>query len=70
MQAAETGNRPAPVVFSASTHAGEDAPVIAAAQELVDWLTIIVPRHPDRGDAIASLAGGAAIQPSRNTGTV
>ena len=45
----------------ASTHAGEDAPVIAAAHELGgNWLTIIVPRHPDRGDAIASLAGGAS----------
>ena len=46
--------------LAASTHAGEDAPVIAAAQQLgQDWLTIIAPRHPDRGDAIASLAGGA-----------
>lgn len=46
--------------LAASTHAGEDAPVIAAAQQLGQgWLTIIAPRHPDRGDAIASLAGGA-----------
>ena len=46
--------------LAASTHAGEDAPVIAAAQHLgQDWLTIIAPRHPDRGDAIATLAGGA-----------
>ncbi|MDG2284744.1 MAG: 3-deoxy-D-manno-octulosonic acid transferase [Alphaproteobacteria bacterium] len=46
--------------FAASTHGGEDAPVINAHQQLrgehADLLTIIAPRHPDRGADIAALA--------------
>ncbi|MGB0681824.1 MAG: 3-deoxy-D-manno-octulosonic acid transferase [Magnetovibrionaceae bacterium] len=47
-----------PVWIAASTHPGEEA--LAArvhrrlARELPDLLTIIVPRHPNRGDAIAA----------------
>ncbi|BDG75271.1 3-deoxy-D-manno-octulosonic acid transferase [Roseomonas fluvialis] len=58
--AALVGDRPAWV--AASTHPGEEALVIAAHRRLVadhpDLLTIIVPRHPDRGAEVAALGGG------------
>lgn len=51
------------VWVAASTHAGEDEIVLAAHALLRrDWpdaLLIIAPRHPERGAAIAALAGGA-----------
>jgi 3-deoxy-D-manno-octulosonic-acid transferase len=48
-----------PVFLAASTHPGEDE-AIARAAELLQraipaLLTVIVPRHPERGEAIASL---------------
>jgi 3-deoxy-D-manno-octulosonic-acid transferase len=53
---------PEPLWLAASTHPGEEAIVIAAHQillaEFPDLLTIIVPRHPDRGPEIAALAAG------------
>lgn len=59
--AREIGGRP--VWTAASTHEGEDEIVLAAHEMLRtqfdDALLIIAPRHPDRGDAIARLAGGA-----------
>lgn len=49
--------------LAASTHAGEDEIVLAAhtllRQEFADALLVIAPRHPERGAAIAALAGGA-----------
>jgi 3-deoxy-D-manno-octulosonic-acid transferase len=43
-----------PVVVAASTHAGEEALIARATAGLgEDLLTIIVPRHPERGDEIA-----------------
>lgn len=49
-----------PVVLAASTHPGEDEIVLAAhrrmAPHLSNLLTIIAPRHPERGPAIAALA--------------
>ncbi len=49
-----------PVWLAASTHEGEDEIVLAAhmdvAQKHRQLLTIIVPRHPHRGEAIADLA--------------
>lgn len=57
----EIGARP--VWLAASTHAGEDEIVMAAHKTLrklePDALLILVPRHPERGEAIAALAGGA-----------
>jgi 3-deoxy-D-manno-octulosonic-acid transferase len=54
-----------PVVLGAQTHPGEDAPVIAAHRELAaDFpclLTVIAPRHPDRGAAIAAEAEAAGL---------
>ena len=44
------------IFLAASTHQDEDEAVILAAQELgAPWLTIIAPRHPERGDSIAAL---------------
>jgi 3-deoxy-D-manno-octulosonic-acid transferase len=58
---AEIGARP--VWLAASTHAGEDEIILAAHARLREHspsaLLIIVPRHPERGQDIAGLAGGA-----------
>jgi len=55
---AAIGDRP--VFLAASTRAGEEPIVLAAAAQLrarlPDLLTILVPRHPERGAAIAALA--------------
>lgn len=49
-----------PVFLAASTHPGEDEIVLAAhrlmAPHLANLLTIIAPRHPERGPAIGALA--------------
>lgn len=49
-----------PVFLAASTHPGEDEVVLAAHQALKtahpDLLTIIAPRHPERGASLAGLA--------------
>lgn len=55
-----------PVLLAASTHPGEDT-VIAAAHslmrnELPELLTIIVPRHPERGDGLAATLGGLGLK--------
>lgn len=48
-----------PVWVAASTHAGEDEPVLAAHRRLLathpDALLILVPRHPERFDSVAEL---------------
>lgn len=67
--AAEIGARP--VWLAASTHQGEDEIVLAAHETLRrdvrDALLIIAPRHPERGAAIAQLAGHAHLR-SRGEG--
>lgn len=64
---AELGGRP--LWLAASTHPGEDEIVLKAHEMLratdANALLIIVPRHPERGAAIAALAGGA---PRRSCG--
>lgn len=59
--AAEIGARP--VWLGASTHQGEDEIVLDAharlRQSFPDALLIVAPRHPERGEAVARLAGGA-----------
>jgi 3-deoxy-D-manno-octulosonic-acid transferase len=59
--AAEIGARP--VWLAASTHAGEEEIALDAHDRLrantPDALLILVPRHPERGDAVARLAGNA-----------
>src|SRR6185312_16212276 len=55
-----------PIWLAASTHPGEEALAFAAHRELVadhpGLLTIVAPRHPERGPAIA-----AAASPLRST---
>jgi 3-deoxy-D-manno-octulosonic-acid transferase len=55
-----------PVIAAASTHAGEEDIVIAAHKRLSrnfpDLLTLIAPRHPDRGPAIAEIATAAGLK--------
>ena len=54
-----------PLWLAASTHRGEDMAVLQAhqrvAQRAADVLTIIVPRHPERGGEIAALAREAGL---------
>jgi 3-deoxy-D-manno-octulosonic-acid transferase len=56
---AAIGNRP--VLLAASTHPGEDETILPAQdilrREFADLLTIIAPRHPERGTDIAMLCG-------------
>lgn len=58
-----------PALLAASTHEGEEAVVIAAHRALAarvpGLVTILAPRHPERGAEVARLAGGA---PRRSAG--
>ena len=60
-----------PVWIAASTHPGEDEPVLAAhlaiKPHLPNLLTIVVPRHPQRGDEIEALAQANAVAASRRS---
>jgi 3-deoxy-D-manno-octulosonic-acid transferase len=55
-----------PVFLAASTHPGEDETLLPAhdaiRQTHPDLLTIIVPRHPDRGAEVAMLCGTRAVR--------
>jgi 3-deoxy-D-manno-octulosonic-acid transferase len=54
-----------PVVVAASTHPGEEEQLVQAHRTLAGFfpslLTIIVPRHPDRGEAIAGLVAASGL---------
>lgn len=54
-----------PLWLAASTHRGEEEIILAAHRTLCekrpDLLTVIVPRHPERGDDIATLAIGQGL---------
>jgi 3-deoxy-D-manno-octulosonic-acid transferase len=54
-----------PAIAAASTHEGEEAAVIAAHQKLrakhPALLTVIAPRHPERGQGIAATAQAAGL---------
>jgi 3-deoxy-D-manno-octulosonic-acid transferase len=58
-----------PLWLAASTHAGEEEIVADAHCRLVadhpDLLTVIVPRHPSRGDAIAAMLAGQRLKVAR-----
>ncbi|MBN8532962.1 MAG: 3-deoxy-D-manno-octulosonic acid transferase [Rhizobiales bacterium] len=60
-----------PVLVAASTHPGEESQVIEAARaiapDIPDLLTILVPRHPQRGEEIASLLREIGIPPLRRS---
>lgn len=75
--AAEAGHlgamlRGRPVWLAASTHEGEDEIILAAHQRLAadhaGLLTIIAPRHPDRGAAIAGDAYRSRGEPPPGAG--
>lgn len=65
----EVGERP--VFVAASTHEGEESAVVSVHRRLrpdvPDLLTIIVPRHPERGDAIAAEVGLAGLVLARRS---
>ena len=58
-QALHQGLGGRPVLIAASTHQGEDEPLLAAFATLLqhrpDALLVLVPRHPQRFDAVAAL---------------
>ena len=54
------------VVVAASTHPGEEEILLAAHQKLASHfpglLTVIVPRHPQRGEAIARMVAASGLE--------
>ncbi|MBP7340470.1 3-deoxy-D-manno-octulosonic acid transferase [Niveispirillum sp.] len=66
---ARIGTRP--VWTFASTHAGEEAMAIAAQRELrrtrPDAMLLLVPRHPDRGQAVAEMLSVAGLSFARRS---
>jgi 3-deoxy-D-manno-octulosonic-acid transferase len=60
-----------PVLVAASTHRGEETAVIAAHAKIAGGgarlLTILAPRHPDRGDAVAAEIAAAGLSFSRRS---
>lgn len=64
-----------PVWLAASTHDGEDEAILTTHSNLAayfpDLLTLIVPRHPERGKSIAALAARYGLRSSlRSAGLV
>ena len=55
-----------PIMVAASTHPGEDEMLIEAHKTLAGFfpalLTVIVPRHPDRGNAIARMIAASGLK--------
>lgn len=60
-----------PVWIAASTHAGEEETVLAAHRALLrrhpDLCLLLVPRHPDRGGAVAARIAAAGLSCARRT---
>ena len=57
-----------PIILAASTHPGEEALIAAAVRSLPGHpLLIIAPRHPERGEAIASELSGGGFKVIRRT---
>ena len=60
-----------PVVVAASTHPGEEEILLEAHKALVGFfpslLTVIVPRHPDRGEAIARMVAASGLRAGRRS---
>ncbi len=65
----EWGGRP--VWIAGSTHEGEDEVVLSAHHQILerfpDALLILVPRHPERFDRVASLCGRERLQLARRS---
>jgi 3-deoxy-D-manno-octulosonic-acid transferase len=57
-----------PVIVAASTHPGEEEILAEVHRELAGYfpqlLTVIVPRHPNRGEAIAAMIAAAGLHAS------
>ena len=57
-----------PVVLAASTHPGEEEILTETHRTLAGYfpglLTVIVPRHPDRGEAIARMIEASGLHPT------
>src|SRR5204862_4801854 len=55
-----------PVIAAASTHPGEEEILIETHRTLASFfpglLTVIVPRHPDRGNAVAGLVASSGLR--------
>lgn len=60
-----------PVWIAASTHAGEDQPLLAAHKKLLkthpELLLILVPRHPERFNQVAELIGQQGLSFARRS---
>ncbi len=60
-----------PVWIASSTHPGEETVVLDAQKRLLerhpDLCLVLVPRHPDRGDAVAELVRDAGLTMARRT---
>lgn len=60
-----------PLWAAASTHAGEEEAVLAAHVRLLrrhpDLCLLLIPRHPERGDAVAALIGDAGLSFARRS---
>ncbi|MCF8466771.1 MAG: 3-deoxy-D-manno-octulosonic acid transferase [Sneathiella sp.] len=60
-----------PLWLAASTHKGEEGYILAAHERLradiPDILTVIVPRHPERGGEVAELAAAENIKTARRS---
>ena len=65
----QIGNRP--VWLAASTHIGEDRPIMEVTNRLLDrfpnLLTIVAPRHPNRGKDIAELGSKIGLKVARRS---
>ena len=63
-----TMTRGRPVVLAASTHPGEEEILTETHRTLAGYfpglLTVIVPRHPDRGEAIARMIEASGLHPT------
>jgi 3-deoxy-D-manno-octulosonic-acid transferase len=66
---AAIGHRP--VWVASSTHEGEEETLLAAHKTALqthpDLCLVLAPRHPDRGDAVATLITGAQLSMTRRT---
>ncbi|MDO5648049.1 3-deoxy-D-manno-octulosonic acid transferase [Paracoccus sp. (in: a-proteobacteria)] len=55
------------VILAASTHPGEDAPILDAFATLTGARLILAPRHPQRGDDIAALIAARNLRFARRS---
>ncbi len=60
-----------PIWIAASTHEGEEEPLLAVHRRILkqypDALLVLAPRHPDRGERVAALCRRAGLETQRRT---